>query len=224
MQVIKDNIGDLGYTGGIPYDILKPALERANPQQLMNIESQNDHLIGETDELWQFHCRRDFRGTCPVETESWRELYERCKDGQQQRFEQIKKKMKLDRMKKETAEPQRKTKLAFIDTTGGPRFHKEKAQTIKNGMKTLKIKEEKGVKTGATSSASVGFNNPKVSGDPTKVIVQEASVIIAPGSRSGHAPAPSVSRDRGESVAKVKPKKAPLMQKTMKLIRSLNRR
>lgn len=46
MQVIKDNIGDLGYTGGIPYDILKPAIERANPQQLMSIEQQNEYLIG----------------------------------------------------------------------------------------------------------------------------------------------------------------------------------
>lgn len=46
MQVIKDNIGELGFTGGIPYDILKPALERATPDQLMNIEAQNDYLIG----------------------------------------------------------------------------------------------------------------------------------------------------------------------------------
>lgn len=34
------------------------------------------NVLGETDELWAFHCKRDFRGRCPVETESWRELYE----------------------------------------------------------------------------------------------------------------------------------------------------
>ncbi|CAL8143967.1 unnamed protein product [Orchesella dallaii] len=218
MQVIKDNIGDLGYTGGIPYDILRPALERANPQQLMNIEAQNDYLIGETDELWQFHCKRDFRGKCPEETESWRELYERCTDEQKRKFEQIKKQMKRSI---ESAEPVRKAKLAFVDTTSGPRFSKQKAQTIKNGMRTLKIKEEKGPKRGVSSSASVGFNNPKGSGEGN-VILEEA-VIIAPGSRANHAPAPSVSRGES-STAKMKPKRAPLMQKTMKLIRSLNRR
>lgn len=89
-------------------------------------------------------------------------------------------------------------------------------------MKTLKIKEEKGPSRGVSSSASAGFNNPKKSGDPNNVHIEEASVIIAPESRAGHAPAPSVSRE--VSAAKFKPKKAPLMQKTMKLIKSLHRR
>lgn len=57
MQVIKDNIGELGFTGGIPYDILKPALERANPQQLMLIEGHNDYLIGE---LFETPCTFKF--------------------------------------------------------------------------------------------------------------------------------------------------------------------
>lgn len=87
-------------------------------------------------------------------------------------------------------------------------------------MKTLKTIEEKGPSRGISSSASVGFNNPKGFGEGN-IVVQEASVIIAPESRSAHAAAPPVSR---ESTAKLKPKKAPLMQKTMKLIRSLNRR
>lgn len=51
MQVIKDNIGDLGFTGGIPYDILRPALERATPQQLLNIEFQNEHFIGKQNQF-----------------------------------------------------------------------------------------------------------------------------------------------------------------------------
>lgn len=48
MQVIQDNIGDLGYTGGVPYDILKPALERASSSQLRIIEEYNPYLIGNT--------------------------------------------------------------------------------------------------------------------------------------------------------------------------------
>lgn len=85
-------------------------------------------------------------------------------------------------------------------------------------MKSLKIKEEKGPRKGVGSSASVGFNNPT---ENSKIVVEHA-VIINPESRAGHAPAPSVSR--GEAVAKFKPRKAPLMQKTMKFIKSLKRR
>jgi transcription elongation factor B polypeptide 3 len=46
MQVIQENIGDLGYTGGVPFEILKPALERATAQQLLLIEEYNPYLIG----------------------------------------------------------------------------------------------------------------------------------------------------------------------------------
>lgn len=93
-------------------------------------------------------------------------------------------------------------------------------------MKSLKIKEEKGPSRGVSSSASAAFNNPKRSGDAASVVYQEAAVIIAQESRAGHAPAPSQSREGREaaSAAKMKPRKAPLMQKTMKLIKTLQRR
>lgn len=80
------------------------------------------------------------------------------------------------------------------------------------------MKEEKGPRKGVGTSASVGFNNPT---DASRII-EEQAVLIHPDSRAGHAPAPSVSR--GESVAKVRPRKAPLMAKTMKFIKTLQRR
>jgi len=54
MQVIQDNIQDLGYTGGVPYDILKPALERASSQQLFQIEECNPYLIGKVNEVHNY--------------------------------------------------------------------------------------------------------------------------------------------------------------------------
>lgn len=87
-------------------------------------------------------------------------------------------------------------------------------------MRSLKIKEEKGPKKGVGTSASVGFNNP-VGGIG---IVEEQAVIINPDSRTGHASRPPVSRESRESTARVKPRRAPLMAKTMKFIKTLTRR
>lgn len=90
-------------------------------------------------------------------------------------------------------------------------------------MKSLKIKEEKGPKKGVGSSASVGFNNP---GDNSK-IVHEHAVLISPESRGHSRGGGGGGRGGGgdgESTARSKPRKAPLMARTMKFIRTLQRR
>jgi len=46
MQVIQDNLHEMGDTGGIPFDILKPALERATVDQLLAVENVNEYLQG----------------------------------------------------------------------------------------------------------------------------------------------------------------------------------
>jgi len=65
----------LEFTGGVPYDILKPILERATPDQLFMLEHHNPYLIEDTDILWQYHCNREFRNNERQEMESWREMY-----------------------------------------------------------------------------------------------------------------------------------------------------
>nr|KAG5688016.1 hypothetical protein BaRGS_026806 [Batillaria attramentaria] len=75
IQVLIDNIDALEYVGGIPFDILKPVLERATVHQLYNLEDQNPQFLEDTDYLWKIHCQKDFRGCEPDELESWRELY-----------------------------------------------------------------------------------------------------------------------------------------------------
>lgn len=61
--------------GGVPYDILKPVLERCTAEQLYQLEHYNPYLMEETGPHWQFHCNRDFRGQKLQEYETWRELY-----------------------------------------------------------------------------------------------------------------------------------------------------
>lgn len=65
----------LEFTGGVPYDIIKPVLERATPDQLFSLEHHNPYLIEDTDMLWQYHCNREFRTKQREEMETWREMY-----------------------------------------------------------------------------------------------------------------------------------------------------
>ena len=51
----------LEFTGGVPFDIIKPVLERATADQLFMLEHHNPYLVEDTDKLWQFHCNREFR-------------------------------------------------------------------------------------------------------------------------------------------------------------------
>lgn len=69
------SVSALEYTGGVPYDLLKPVLDRATAEQLYQLEHYNPYLIEDTDGLWEFHCKKDFRGKPREELESYRELY-----------------------------------------------------------------------------------------------------------------------------------------------------
>jgi len=65
----------LEYTGGVPYDLLKPVLQHATPDQLFMLEHYNPYLIEETGELWQYHCQREFRTKQRQDMETAREMY-----------------------------------------------------------------------------------------------------------------------------------------------------
>lgn len=65
----------LEYTGGVPYDVLKPIMEKVTVEQLYTFENYNPYLIGETDELWEYHCKRHFRTAKRQELETWRDVY-----------------------------------------------------------------------------------------------------------------------------------------------------
>ena len=76
IRILQENIDFLETTGGVPFDILRPVLERAKPEQLSNIEYYNPYLLEECDVLWEPHCKRKFRTKKREENEAWREMYD----------------------------------------------------------------------------------------------------------------------------------------------------
>lgn len=65
----------LEYTGGVPYELIRPVLERANSQQLYSLEHHNAYLLEDTDELWKVLCQKEYRKAVREEMETWRDLY-----------------------------------------------------------------------------------------------------------------------------------------------------
>lgn len=59
----------------MPFEVLRPVLDRATPQQLYNFEEYNPYLMEDSDLLWQVHVSRNYRTKKRQENESWREMY-----------------------------------------------------------------------------------------------------------------------------------------------------
>lgn len=117
IRVLQDNIDALEYTGGVPYNVLKPILEKANPNQLYMMEHHNPYLIEETDELWQLHCQKGFRNKKREELETWREMYLRCLDERDAKLKALTANIKQAQDK---SIPVRMTKLAYVDAVAKP--------------------------------------------------------------------------------------------------------
>lgn len=65
----------LEFTGGVPFEILRPVVERTTYEQLFRLEDYNPYLMKDTHCLWEQHCKRRFRTKRREELESWREMY-----------------------------------------------------------------------------------------------------------------------------------------------------
>lgn len=193
-RVLQDNIDALEYTGGVPYLILKPVIERANPDQLFMLEHHNPYLIEETDELWQLHCNKEFRTKRREEMETWRDMYMRCLDEREAKLRALTANIKQSQDK---SLPVRQTKLAYVDSFVKPPRNVARKQA-KHGTG--------GVEKKPVVTPSSRLNALATSGPAGQISVPN------PGARA-------VSSS-GTSTAVVKPKKAPLMQKTLALMKS----
>lgn len=111
---LQKNIDYLKYTGSVPFDIMKPVLERTTYKQLMTLENFNPNLIKDLDCLWEQHCKRRFRNKRPQEMESWRGMFSRCLKEEQEKFKNLTKNIKLTHNKEL---PIRKTKLTYAMRT-----------------------------------------------------------------------------------------------------------
>ncbi|EFA12997.1 transcription elongation factor B polypeptide 3 [Tribolium castaneum] len=183
IRVLQDNIDALEYTGGVPYNVLKPILEKANPNQLYLMEHHNPYLIEDTDELWQLHCQKDFRNKKREELETWREMYLRCLDERDAKLKALTANIKQAQDK---SLPVRMTKLAYVDAVAKPPRNIARKQA-KNGT-AFDVRK----------TASAKLSSLATAGEAGKVSVPN------PGSRAVERPS-----------AHAKPKKAPLMLKSI---------
>lgn len=197
IRLLQENI-DLIEQAGVPYDMLKPVLERATPEQLFNLEEYNPYLMEDTDVLWEQHCKRKFRSQKRKEDEceTWREMYIRCSEERESKLIHLTNNIKQSQ--EEKAAPVRKTQLAYVDSTVKPprnvlskqaKYGTDRAPVASPAARVASLK-------------NVGTNVTKPG---------DSRLKIAPGTRDtaqvqvAHHP--------------TKPKKAPLMAKLMTSIK-----
>ncbi|XP_061546598.1 elongin A, like [Phycodurus eques] len=117
IRTLQNNINLLYETGGVPFEILEPVLERCTPEQLLRVEECNPVYIGVTDHLWGNHCQRDFKDAKLQQYESWKEMYIRLSEEREKKFQTLAKKILSDHCKKPKG---RQVKMAFIHTVAKP--------------------------------------------------------------------------------------------------------
>ncbi|CAK9816426.1 Transcription elongation factor B polypeptide 3 [Anthophora quadrimaculata] len=195
IRVLIENIDALEFTGGVPFDIIKPVLERATADQLFMLEHYNPYLIEDTDSLWQFHCNREFRNKQREEMETWREMYMRCLDEREAKLKTLTANIKQSIDK---SVPVRSTKLAYVDNV------------VKPPRNVLKKQAKYGTANSVPNTASSIKKKLISGGGPT------AATNIS-------VPPPPIPRAK-TSTGIVKKTKAPLMAKALQLIKGRYKR
>ncbi|XP_075976017.1 transcription elongation factor elongin A [Anticarsia gemmatalis] len=118
VHVLQEHIDALEFTGGVPYEILKPVVDRATPQQLYMLEHYNNYLMDDTDHLWQNFCQKHFRNKQRQEMETWREMYARCQEEQEHRLKSLTANIRIAQEAKKA--PIKQTKMAYVDSVAKP--------------------------------------------------------------------------------------------------------
>ncbi|XP_060942717.1 elongin A, like [Limanda limanda] len=117
IRTLQNNIGMLHETGGVPFEILEPVLERCTAEQLLRIEECNPIYVGVTDHLWGKHCQRDFKHSSLQEYESWKEMHVRLSEERERKLQRLTKTI----VSAHSVKPKgRQVKMAFIHTVAKP--------------------------------------------------------------------------------------------------------
>lgn len=196
LRLLTKNIDALEYTGGVPFEILKPVLERASPEQLAQFEHYNPYLMDDSDCLWQQHCQRKFKAYKRLEMETWREMFYRCMTEQEARLNRLTNNIKESQS---VALPVRQTKLAYVDSMVKPPRSVIKKQNQFGTHKKL-------IATPAArvdALSSVSSNIARIGDTRLKTLASMRDTAQAQPSSNGA----------------IKPKKAPLMAKTLQLMK-----
>ncbi|XP_047459175.1 elongin A, like [Mugil cephalus] len=117
IRALQNNINLLHETGGVPFEILEPVLERCTPEQLLRIEECNPIYIGATDHLWGKHCQRDFKDFKLQEYESWKEMYIRLSEERERKLQRLTQTIVSAHSNKPKG---RQVKMAFIHSVAKP--------------------------------------------------------------------------------------------------------
>nr|CAG4638684.1 EOG090X0BTZ [Cyclestheria hislopi] len=207
IRVLQDNIDSLEYTGGVPYDLLRPVLERATPQQLYTLEHFNPYLLEDTDELWKLLCLKEYKNAEREEMETWRDLYLRCHEEREARLKSLTANIQQSMAK---ATPVRTTKLAYVESVAKPPRSVVRAQ-MKHGTSAVlaSITKAKPSTRPFEASNHSASSTASLTAEPVKI----SAVTAARASSSS-----------SNTTAVKKPKVAPLMQKTLKFIKNRYRR
>ncbi|MED6280236.1 hypothetical protein CHARACLAT_008673 [Characodon lateralis] len=176
IRTLQNNLKLLYETGGVPFELLEPVLERCTPEQLLRIEEYNPIYIGTTDHLWGKHCQRDFKDCKLQEYESWKEMYIRLSEERERKLKRLTKTIVSAHSKKPKG---RQVKMAFIHTVAKPprdvRIQQEihgtavqQPQQLKGSVKyqenPLRSSCNEPNRSSSSSSSSGGNNNQ----DPRK--------------------------------------------------------
>ena len=232
IQILKENVDFIEEVGEyLQYDILKPVLEMASDETLMRIEDKNQHLMEDTGELWEKKVKKHFFNEKREEMESFREMYERCTRERALKLERIKRKMK-ETVKKEE-DSHRQTKMAYVI------INPKAPRTIRNQQAKHMTALSSGTPMVADFERIQGKMKETVKEENSHRQTKMANVAIAPkdprtirNQQAKHGTVPGGPRPRNQildhtagatraSKAPKKPKTAPLMAKTYKLMRAI---
>lgn len=149
-----DNHQHITYIGDAPFWLLKPVLAKCTPAQLLFLENLNPRLTEDDDELWEWHCRREFKDYERLEDESWRELYTRAEIDRKRKLERIT--HKID-MKEKSKGPVRKVKVAYANDIPKP------------PRSVLRLQEKAGTSASSTShlNGTHSTKNSRVNSNPS---------------------------------------------------------
>ncbi|XP_040205766.1 elongin-A-like isoform X2 [Rana temporaria] len=193
LRVLQNNIDSIQEVGGVPFDILKPVLERCTPEQLNRIEECNPDFMEDSDYLWKKHCERDFKGHRLLEYESSREMYLRLFSEREEKLKMITQNISSLYSGKPKG---RQVKLAYIHGEAKPPRYIRRKQEI-NGtagpivqphpIEKLKLQKQESKESSiSNSNSNVPVSNSQHGGpsQDTKKIVRKIAPMMAKSMRA----------------------------------------
>ncbi|KAG8444920.1 hypothetical protein GDO86_009902 [Hymenochirus boettgeri] len=187
IRILQNNIDAIQEVGGVPYEILKPVLERCTPIQLIRIEEFNP----DSGDLWEKHCAKDFKSHKLLEYETWRELYLRVLSEREEKLKLITQNISSAHSGKQQG---RQVKLAFINSTAKPPRNIRRRQEINGTAGPIvqphpidKLKQQKSENkervdfalqpTKQTSSTDINNHTGGPNQDPRKTVKRIAPMM-----------------------------------------------